>query len=266
MPGPFPGMDPYLESPANWRNFHASFIARLAEALNNLMPKEYVARIEERLYIIPWSDYIYPDVAILSKRSVEAPSHGATAVLIEADSPHRVVLLREDRQHETYIDVISVGKNPRVVLTVELLSPANKSRGRGHAVYAAKADKLLTSQTHLVEIDLLRGGRHTVAPPRSVVVAEAGDYHYIVSLHRGGDGPRFDFWSWKVWERLPRLALPLDPGVPDVVLDLQTAFDRNFDAGRLAQQIDYTREPEPPFTGDDALWLDALLREKGFRA
>lgn len=44
MPGPFPGMDAYLESPANWRNFHASYIVKLADALNATLPDDYVAR------------------------------------------------------------------------------------------------------------------------------------------------------------------------------------------------------------------------------
>jgi hypothetical protein len=32
MPSPFPGMDPYLEAPAGWQEFHHIFIAGIDEA------------------------------------------------------------------------------------------------------------------------------------------------------------------------------------------------------------------------------------------
>lgn len=265
MPGPFPGMDPYLESSEFWRNLHASYIARLSEELNRTLPDSYVARIEERVYVIPWNDYLYPDLALLSRQAKPGNSTTASTVLAIADEPFHLSLLRDDRHKETYVDVATTGQNPRVVLTMELISPANKSRGRGHEEYCSKQDKMLSSHTHLIEIDLLRSGQHTVAPPLAAVQTEAGDFHYIASLHRGGEGPRFDFWPWTIRDRLPRIAVPLDPGVPDIVLDLQTVFDRNYDAGRFAQQIDYSREPEPPFTGEDAEWMDTLLRENALR-
>jgi hypothetical protein len=54
--------------------------------------------------------------------------------------------------------------------------------------------------------------------------------------------------------------------MPDVVLDMQAVFDRNYEEGAYAEQIDYTQEPVPPLTGEDAAWADALLRERGLRS
>ncbi|MGH3577865.1 MAG: DUF4058 family protein, partial [Mycobacterium sp.] len=49
---------------------------------------------------------------------------------------------------------------------IEVLSPANKAAGsEGRRLYLAKQRQLLESQTHLLEIDVLRQGEHTAAPP-----------------------------------------------------------------------------------------------------
>ena len=49
MAGPFPGMDPYLEHPANWYDFHHTFIHACRGALRKLLPGHYTARINERV-------------------------------------------------------------------------------------------------------------------------------------------------------------------------------------------------------------------------
>jgi hypothetical protein len=38
MPSPFPGMDPYLETPALWSDLHARFITYWRDALNDCLP------------------------------------------------------------------------------------------------------------------------------------------------------------------------------------------------------------------------------------
>lgn len=90
-------------------------------------------------------------------------------------------------------------------------------------------------------------------------------WHCVVSLHRGGHPLEGEAWPVNVQERLPRIWVPLEKGVPDRVLDLQALFDRNYDAGNYARHIDCTQDPVPPLEGEDAAWMDALLREKGLR-
>ncbi|MCS6863297.1 MAG: DUF4058 family protein [Abditibacteriales bacterium] len=115
----------------------------------------------------------------------------------------------------------------------------------------------------MIEIDLLRTGAHTVALPRERLLRHR-TWDYLVSLHRGG-GNRFEVWAFTLRQRLPRFSVPLANGDPDVVLDLQAVFDRCYDAGGYARRVDYRREPPTPLQGDDAMWADALLREKGLR-
>ncbi|HWY87334.1 MAG TPA: DUF4058 family protein [Gemmataceae bacterium] len=49
MANPFPGMDPYLEDPAYWPDFHHRFIDCWCEAVADLLPESYEARLDERV-------------------------------------------------------------------------------------------------------------------------------------------------------------------------------------------------------------------------
>jgi hypothetical protein len=45
MPSPFPGMDPYLEEPDLWSDFHGGMIYAIRAAITRLLPPGYVARV-----------------------------------------------------------------------------------------------------------------------------------------------------------------------------------------------------------------------------
>ena len=49
---PFPGMDPYLEHPELWPDVHNRLIAAIGDHLGPLLAPRYVARIEERTYVV----------------------------------------------------------------------------------------------------------------------------------------------------------------------------------------------------------------------
>src|SRR5262249_51647610 len=51
MPNPFPGMNPYLEQPGVWVNFHAHALPVMVEQLVPQVVPAYIARLEEQLYI-----------------------------------------------------------------------------------------------------------------------------------------------------------------------------------------------------------------------
>ena len=52
MTSPFPGMDPYLEHPGYWRDFHQSFIIYWRDWLADHLPDHYAVRIDERLGVV----------------------------------------------------------------------------------------------------------------------------------------------------------------------------------------------------------------------
>ena len=52
MASPFPGMDPYLEGPAFWRDFHATFNGCWREAVAAALPDNYDARLDESVNLV----------------------------------------------------------------------------------------------------------------------------------------------------------------------------------------------------------------------
>jgi hypothetical protein len=83
MSKPFPSMDPYLGRPAFW----ADFIGCLREAIADVLPHSYEARLDETVHFVPMSDgvikLIYPDVAVSRARTRrKSPRAGAAATAV----------------------------------------------------------------------------------------------------------------------------------------------------------------------------------------
>ena len=76
---------------------------------------------------------------------------------------------------------------------IELQSPSNKrSGGDGRRAYLQKRDEILSSQSHLIEIDLLRGGeRLPIIEPLPPT-----DYHCFIC--RADKRPQASRYSWTV--------------------------------------------------------------------
>ena len=278
MPSPFPGMDPYLEAPGFWPGVHTSLIVFIGRALNAHLPPGFAANVEERVYLQPEARSVRPDVVIRSSpvpRNVPTDTgRGGTAVLErpvatepEEDAPHEIFLL-SPLERERFIEVVSVGDEQRIITVIEVLSHANKTPGGGRNRYVNKQEAILQSETHLLEIDLLRDGSHTVAAPEYAVREQVSTYNYLISLHRANrDEERYQFWTKNVRDPLPRkLLVPLTSGVPDVLLDLQGAFNEAYDAGPYSRQVDYTASPLPPLAAGDDVWAGELLQAAGLRS
>ncbi|MEW4566791.1 DUF4058 family protein [Tautonia sp. JC769] len=269
MPGPFPGMDPYLEEKALWPGVHQAFMTFVWGTLNELLPERYVANLNERLYIDEPNRSIIPDAAIHERSSPGGrgwgnPGASAEAGVAVLDEPW-VLETPSEPIREGFVEILPARDPDRVVTVIELLSPSNKASGTtGREAYLAKQDEVLRSPAHLIEIDLLRSGQHTVAAPRDAL-ARRGIYDYLVSLNRATRRIRFEVWARTIRDRLPRVAVPLLGDDPDLVLDLQPMLDRCYDLGAYARRIDYGKDPVPPLTRADAEWVDTLLRERGLR-
>ncbi len=267
MPGPFPGMDPYLESPVHWEGLHQYLVIYLAGILNSTLPPEFFARVGERVYVLE-PDHFIPDVSVL-RRAFPASTTGttaATAAVLDApaDAPLRLRAVPE-RRREAFIDIVAARQPGSVITAIELLSPANKATGRGREEYQRKQRQVLDSDTHFLEVDLLRSGAHTVAAPANLLAARNGPWHYVACLHRADQDYEYEVWPRTVRDRLPRVLVPLTKSHSDVSLDLQAALDRAYDEGAFARAVDYPAAPDPPLSPEDAAWADALLKEKGLR-
>lgn len=263
MPGPFPGMDPYLERPDLWPDVHQSLITYIRDTLQPQLRPRYHARIGERLYVIPPQRSVYPDVTVTQRQPVSIPTtSGGTAVLV-ADTP-LVIIAPAEPIREPFIELIALAQGGQVVTVIEILNPANKTAGEGHDVYQRKQAEVLASDTHLVEVDLLRQGMHTVAVPLPYLTPFR-PWHYVVCVSRAGHRDRFEVYLRTIRQRLPRIAIPLRPPDPDVVLDLQAVFDRCYDHGAYADLIDYRANPDIALPADEVGWVDEYLRQQGLR-
>lgn len=267
MPSPFPGFDPYLESLRYWRDFHVSYLYALRAELMRVLPPQFAARIEERLMISHQTRSLYPDVAIVQ---VPPPATGQGVTVLERplvrDEPVVITLL-DEAVPQRFIEVFRVNAPGEIVSTIELLSPANKAPGReGQAPYLRKQEQILQSDVHLLEIDLLRAGMHTVAISRERLLEIRGgaEWDYLVSLHRADTGI-FEGWARTVREALPVVSLPLSDGFADVIVDLRAIFDRVYDDANYPRFVDYSGKADPPLSAEDVAWADRLLQAAGFR-
>lgn len=268
MPGPFPGVDPYLEQPTYWRGFHNLLIGALTRELNAVLPPEFAANFEERVYVLPEERAIIPDVSV-HKRAPQRPQQGQTAtatIARDAGAPHGTVIAFPEEQREGFVEILTVEAPRRVVTVVEVLSPANKAQGTGRTEYLRKQRELLSSDTNLIEIDLLRGGEHTVAAPLDALRRRAGaTWDALICLHRPANRYHYDYWLTPLTEPLASFRVPLAGVAPDVVLDLQVLYDQTYDAGPYHRMVDYAADAPLPLPQELAEWADALLREKGVR-
>ena len=232
--------------------------------LNAVLPPRYTASIGERLYVVQPERDIYRDVMILehpAPPSIRQMTEG-TAVAID---PPWVLTIDPVEIREVFIEIFATEAEDQVVTVIEVLSPANKAPSSpGRQLYLTKQQEVLASQTHLIDIDLLRRGEHTIAVPRQEL-RRRGPWDYLICLHRGGQGQRYEVWATTVRQRLPRICVPLAHDEADIALDIQALFDRLYDEGGYARRIDYRRSPPVPLACDDATWAEALLHERGLR-
>jgi len=159
MSSPFPGMNPYLEHPTLWSGIHHRLITAIA---NDLAPKirpNYIAAIEERVDEMDGETSLLvgiPDASVQSpKKAVPSKSNALTSTARTVAQPTEVTLPIIEALTEGYLEISSV-ETGELITAIEVLSPKNKQSVVGHLQYEIKRQKILRSNTNLVEIDLLR--------------------------------------------------------------------------------------------------------------
>lgn len=232
MPSPFPGMDPYLEGPSLWADFHSTFLMRLRADLNTLLPEHYVARWDRHVWVDepdrePAGPLGRPDVFVTDPLGHEPTG---TSVLTLA-APATTILPAVDPQGKPFVKIIDA-RDRRVVTVIEMLSSANKSLGRDGLAYLAKRQEYLRSQINLFELDFLRSGhRPPLEGPRP-----PGSYYIIVCP--AGDYPNAGIWPLTIRDPLPTIPIPLAEATPPVRLALEDCFNRAYEEARFNEDID----------------------------
>lgn len=252
MGSPFPGMDPYLEDPAFWSDFHAHFITYCCDHLSDVLPEPYEAMIGERVNLVQMAPQvvklIYPDVAPSRSSSPVrgASAQGAVAVREPVTIPHE--FLEEVR--ETRIEILHRPERT-LVAVLELLSPANKLAD-GFQEYRNKRKAILSQKVHLVELDLLIAGNRL---PHLRPLPEG---NYFAFLSRLEDRPTRQVYSWFLRQPLPPIPVPLRAPDPDIVLDLQTVFEFTYARRRYGRSLAYSRPPVAPLSDEDKAWATQI--------
>ncbi|MFM9960016.1 MAG: DUF4058 family protein [Planctomycetaceae bacterium] len=225
MPSPFPGMDPFLEHPDFFPGLHAALAFCIREQLQARLPDSYFAEISERSLPTDQED---------------------------------------DEVREQFVEIWSKRDGDRLVASVEVPSPANKTPGdHGREKYIQKQRELLDSHVHLIEIDLLRIGRHSTAVPERALRRSVAPFDYHVCVHRADRPDEFSVYPIRLPQRLPTIRVPLLPTDPDVPLDLQSVFDRSYDTGPYRRRLSYhDAHVVPPLTAEQDVWVRNLLPSK----
>lgn len=239
---PFPGMDPYLEAPERWADFHHALAERIKAALNAMLVEPYFARVEVRTvwYGMDKGDVLvgYPDVAIL--RDAAATYTTSTTPKLYPAPIRRPIPL----PYRVRLRSVRVYANPgrELVTAIEILSPVNKT-GTGLEKYQRKRAAIFHLDVNLVEIDLLRGGER----PGIEVCEPPLDTDYILLVNRPETETMriSEIWPIALNEPLPVIPIPLRAPDSDLLLDLGQIVRQVYEEGAYGREIDY-RQPIPP--------------------
>lgn len=257
MKSPFPGMDPYLEQ--FWPDVHARMILYACDHLEEQLPGNLIARVEERVVLETdeAARAVYPDIKITERRGRGSAAAGVVSKASVAEPI--IVEVSREAATETYLNILEAGPGQRLVTVIEILSLANKFAGEGQEQYRRKQQELEAAGVSLVEIDLLRSGQRILSVPQSWVPAPARTT-YQACVRRGWQPQRFEVYPMPLRSPLPALRIPLRKKDKDVHLDLQAVLEQAYRKGRYYLTIDYRKPPVPPLKAADAKWARTLVK------
>jgi hypothetical protein len=198
-----------------------------------------------------------PDVSVSRVQGQTMPERNedpsvSVAVASTASTPQRVTIPVAETIKQGYLEIREVVTG-QVITVVEILSSVNKRQGKGRQQYEENRNRVLNSDTHLVEIDLLREG----LPMPYFGRAPVSDYRILVS--RAELRPQAELYGFNLSEQIPTFPMPLKGKDQGPIVDLNALLQTVYDQGSFDLAIDYSQEPVPPLQPDDADWLRGIL-------
>jgi uncharacterized protein YjiS (DUF1127 family) len=248
-------MDPYLEAPQIWEDFHGNLAVEIQGQLQPRLRPRYFAALIPRVtfdeVLVEERTVAKPDVSVI--KMSDRGSGGAAVAILPAPMTALVSL---ELPVKVYSVEVREAKTGSLVTAIEILSPVNKRPGHdAFERYRRNRRALLRSSAHLLEIDLLRGGQR---PPFLTPLPPAP---YFVSLSREERRPQVDVWPLVLRDPVPIVPVPLASPDPDVPLDLGAAIRVVYDRIACDARVDYTQAPPPPsLPTEDSEWLQQLLK------
>jgi len=247
-------MNPYLEQPAIWQDFHQRLVTHIGETLSSQVRPEFFVKLEEFVFIHePPAEERgkllgRPDVSVLA----DAGNRSVAVAEPRSDRLAAIIAQLPDVDIEKHAYVELRDRQSRDLVTmIEVLSPSNKQYGPDRETYVAKRSVLMHSRTSLVEIDLLRHG------PRFPLNG-VGECDYRVMVSRPEMRPDVLAWPIQHSDRLPQIPIPLRGEFPDAQLDLQALLDEVYDAAGYEDYL-YSTPPDPPLTDEQYDWAQQFV-------
>lgn len=273
MACPFPGMDPWLESPSVWPDFHNALAGEIRAALNGSLPNPYYAQLNVREELTITSEaltrHIVPDVSIHSPQGNGGGVASAVLVGPRTDvAEFEEIEVFSEPSEVNFVEIRDAKSGHEVVTLIEILSPSNKQPGKDHDAYLEKREAILGSTASLVEIDLLRAGSRELfgGDVHERLLRYAPPLDYVVTVQRAWKrrlANHYQLFPIRLTDCLPVIAIPLREGDVEVTLDLQYAFQETYNRGPYARgAVDYGRPAEPPLREDLGVWAAERLRAR----
>lgn len=236
---PFPGMNPYFEAPEHWRGFHNHLASEIIAQLEPQLGLAYAieAEITTVMETINLSEVKRPrpDVSIHHASGSSAQTTSTLTATLSPPTTQRLALAQERvKLRRVVIRLTTTGE---LVTAIEILSPTNK-RGEGLHEYRAKRERILRSDVHLIELDLLRAGKR---PGLEVDRDAVGDNDYVVVVNRSGEMRFSDIWASSISEPLPTIPVPLLYPDEDLALNLTAAVHALYQRYGYWRIIDYSQ-------------------------
>lgn len=257
----FIGINPHLMSflqtpgagatTSTYPSFHGRHISHISDFLNQVLPPHYIALPETSLQIkgreapdtpLTKDSQPKPDVAIYQKRefsrAVEAVSRAVSPTL-------QVAMLLEDPQEMLGIGIYEyeTGEHDahgKLVVRIELLSPANMLGGSYYEVYQQSRSKALATGTPLIEIDYL----HEYPSPVKGVPDYPNDANakaYNITVSRPAE-KMVDVYFFGINEAIPTVYIPLQ-GEEYINFDFGAPYADTWKKSRFWYYVDYSQEP-----------------------
>lgn len=253
-------MDPYIERPAIWADFHDALVAAIRGILQPLLRPRYVALMQDRIYVVRDDQARKPDIAVVRTPSRQ-PERGGSA-LLDIDTPAIFEVYREEIR-EPLIEIVEPAAGHKVVTAIEVLSPDNKRSGPGRTSYLAKRDQYEASGVNVVEIDLLSDGQPTVRL-KPEKLDSLRPWRYLVAVWRWPT--LHEIYAFPLQRRLPKIAVPLAYDDHDVPVDLQATFTRAWNEGPYPELLHYDGPPPAELSDEEQRWCREQLSKAGFGA
>lgn len=228
---------------------HNSLIAAIRDELAPLVRPRYFVDVESRTTLLSGAelDSAYEaDVAVYADVSRKAGRRRGVAVLERTEvHPIEVVIpIDEVEIEETFLTIQEL-PGRKTVTVLKVLSPTNKKLKDERAAYLKKRRKLIQARVNFLEIDLLRGGE----PMPLVDPPPPNDYRILICRTRPQRKAVVYAFPWTV--PIPAIPIPLLPGDPEPILDLNSVLHSLIDRAGYDLVIDYRRPPRPPLRPED---------------